>query len=555
MAIKYNGNNVTEIRFNSSSSNVNKVIKDGTIVWEKPFTYTTGSLPTGVASISCSRTKTYEPTAGTGAISSGGTIYYEDALSFSATASSGYNNPTTTSISSVSGNVTGSNQVRAGSRITWSYTINLSNMDSVKYSKDGGTNWTTIHANTTVTGIDYGATLKIQGVSGSTGYNPDTTTYSRTYSNRGGSITISGTRITWTATVSFGSTMTSWKYSTNGGSTWSGAQTGTSVSGLDYGAVLTVRANAAATGYNINTATNATANINSRSVTVPALSPFSYTISAATPSTGSVTSLTITKNGNAFISLSGADKHTSGTASYGDVLVCSCNVATGYVKPSNITHTVTGDYSYAPSPQKQTYTVSFRAEIGASLYTPDEVWYKTSSSGSYTRMDGANTITVNYGTTVYAYCTPPMEYQQDYGQSSVMSHTITSNYTFELECPRVYDYDKVYNSNGTLVSQVSVRKEYEHASDYNYRPNEWWYLQWPTSSFSRIEVIDSDGGKTSAQYFRMGTIAGASRPKIRIMINNETSTSREHYITIRAYNTSGSYKDTRVKVYWNGYED
>lgn len=104
--------NVTQIIYNGNE--LNKLVKDGSVMWEKPFTYITGTLPTGVASLNCYRSSSNEPTAGTGTISNNGTIYYEDTLTFSATASSGYTAPTTTTVSSVSGNVTGANQVTPG---------------------------------------------------------------------------------------------------------------------------------------------------------------------------------------------------------------------------------------------------------------------------------------------------------------------------------------------------------------------------------------------------------------------------------------------------------
>ena len=108
MSIKKDNVSVTAVKYNSQD--VNKVILDNKCVWCKPFTYTQGTLPTGVASLTCTRSSTDEPTASTGTIANGGTIYYDDKLYWAATASTGYritavkgsNSPVT-----VSGAITG----------------------------------------------------------------------------------------------------------------------------------------------------------------------------------------------------------------------------------------------------------------------------------------------------------------------------------------------------------------------------------------------------------------------------------------------------------------
>lgn len=75
--VTYNGNDVKQIIFNDSSA------------WAKPYTLSV-SKGTGVASITVSRISTLEPTASTGSISAGDTIFYGDVLSVSATAATGY---------------------------------------------------------------------------------------------------------------------------------------------------------------------------------------------------------------------------------------------------------------------------------------------------------------------------------------------------------------------------------------------------------------------------------------------------------------------------------
>ena len=75
--VTYNGNDVKQIIFNDSSA------------WAKPYTLSV-SKGTGVASVTVSRESSLEPTASTGSISAGDTIFYGDVLSVSATADTGY---------------------------------------------------------------------------------------------------------------------------------------------------------------------------------------------------------------------------------------------------------------------------------------------------------------------------------------------------------------------------------------------------------------------------------------------------------------------------------
>lgn len=88
MSIKKDNVNVTAVIYNNQD--VNKVILDNNCVWCRPFTYTQGTLPTGVESLVCRRSSTDEPSASTGEISNNGTIYYYDKLYWEATASTGY---------------------------------------------------------------------------------------------------------------------------------------------------------------------------------------------------------------------------------------------------------------------------------------------------------------------------------------------------------------------------------------------------------------------------------------------------------------------------------
>ena len=92
MALKYGNDSVTNLVFNGNT--VAELVKDNTIVWERPGTYVTGTLPTGVASLSCTLTGSSEPTVaslisslGAIPISNNGTIHHKDKLGLSVTSS------------------------------------------------------------------------------------------------------------------------------------------------------------------------------------------------------------------------------------------------------------------------------------------------------------------------------------------------------------------------------------------------------------------------------------------------------------------------------------
>lgn len=84
MAGKFNNENVNKINFNGQSVHTLKL--NNSIVWEEPYTLTIStSNGSYIKSYSVSRTATKEPTASTGALSNGATIYYDDTLSTSCT--------------------------------------------------------------------------------------------------------------------------------------------------------------------------------------------------------------------------------------------------------------------------------------------------------------------------------------------------------------------------------------------------------------------------------------------------------------------------------------
>ena len=93
MSLKFGNSNVTQVKFGpntSNLSNVNKIIFNNAVAWCRPFILYI-SKDSGVSSVTVTRTKTEEPTAATNAsIADGGTVYFNDKISISASPRSGY---------------------------------------------------------------------------------------------------------------------------------------------------------------------------------------------------------------------------------------------------------------------------------------------------------------------------------------------------------------------------------------------------------------------------------------------------------------------------------
>ena len=93
MSLKFGNSNVTQVKFGpntSSLSDVNKIIFNNAVAWCRPFILYI-SKDSGVSSVTVTRTKTEEPTATTNvSIADGGTVYFNDKLSISASPRSGY---------------------------------------------------------------------------------------------------------------------------------------------------------------------------------------------------------------------------------------------------------------------------------------------------------------------------------------------------------------------------------------------------------------------------------------------------------------------------------
>lgn len=87
MAINFNksSNPVKHIYLESKNQYVQELVYGSSVVWEEYVgVYSGGSLPTGVASLNCSRTS-QDPAVSAGAISPGASLYNKDVLTFTAT--------------------------------------------------------------------------------------------------------------------------------------------------------------------------------------------------------------------------------------------------------------------------------------------------------------------------------------------------------------------------------------------------------------------------------------------------------------------------------------
>ena len=137
--VTYNGNDVKQIKYNDS------------FAWCKPYTLSV-SKGTGVASVTVSRISSLEPTASTGSISAGDTIFHGDVLTVSATASTGYLLDDYTTSYTVSGNTSVSVTATPGY-----YTVSLNAItNATAYVNTAASNYSS-----SVT-AKYGSTIYVQ---------------------------------------------------------------------------------------------------------------------------------------------------------------------------------------------------------------------------------------------------------------------------------------------------------------------------------------------------------------------------------------------------------
>ena len=114
---------MTSLQVNGTDMNIFQV--DGVVKWRRPFTYTRGSLPTGVASISAEINYSVE-LYGKRVPATCDTIYFGEYIDITASPSTGYSSPTIATGSfpnPIAGNVLGTDYVTAGSVLSYTFTI------------------------------------------------------------------------------------------------------------------------------------------------------------------------------------------------------------------------------------------------------------------------------------------------------------------------------------------------------------------------------------------------------------------------------------------------
>ena len=339
------------------TGNVTTTLTSGSV---KSFTLTISSKPTGVSAHTVSRTSSPLKGASTGALSSGSTIYYGDVLSASATATTGYNNP---SLNWTSKTVTGAltSTATAGSvkSFTLSYPAKPTGVSAYTISRTSspnqGASTGTIVSSPSSAGsvtIYYGDKLSISATA-ATGYNAPTKSLTATTVSGNVTATVTAGAVkSWTLTInaiedecgnSYGvaSVSVSRTSSPNkGASTGVIASTTSSSTTVTvyYGDVLTASATGS-TGYNASlnwtsltvtsqpTALTATATVKSFTLSYPAkpTGVSAYTITRSSSPLKGATTGTIVNSPTSAGSV---------TIYYGDKLSISATAATAYNTPT-----------------------------------------------------------------------------------------------------------------------------------------------------------------------------------------------------------------------------
>lgn len=351
MSIKIGNESVNTVKYNDASKSISnqdvkQIILDGDFVWSKPFTYTRGTLPTGVASLTCTRYLTDEPTASTGTVASGATVYYGDQLYWSATASAGYTVSVSATIDNrltVTDNVNGvtASGVTA-TRITWTATVSLgTGVKNYIYSTNGGSTWSAATTATSIPNLDYTTTLTVKANEANTGYEVTSTTANATYSSQ--SVTVpAASRIKWSLAVTQSNYIASWTYKINSGSAVSKSASFT-ISNLDYSdSVVITATNQSEAGWNYGTPSGTgTFTYNGTKARTTTLS-----------STRSRKEFTITFSGPNY----GTWDYATRTAQYGDIISKSGTVVTCYKWDATSTARWTNEVSASATTAQYSYS-------------------------------------------------------------------------------------------------------------------------------------------------------------------------------------------------------
>lgn len=370
--------------------NVTATITAGSV---KSYTLTVSSLVAGVSSITVTRTSSPLKGASTGALSNGATIYHGDVLSATASATTGYNNPTPSWTSkTVSGNVTISATAGSVKTYTLSYPAKPTGVSSYSIMRidsplGGASVDTNIVNNPTTAGtitVCHGDEFTI-GATAATGYNNPTYSLSSTIATGNITATVTaGSVKSYTLSVPklptgiASCTISRTSSPLKGASTGTIATVGSSTQSITvyYGDVLSISATAT-TGYNAPTyklsSTTVTGNI---TTTLTAGSVKSFTLSyPAKPSGATAFSIMRIDSpyANASVDTNIVYNPTSAgtiTVYYGDELTAGITAATGYnASVSWTSKVITGNTSITASASLKTFTLSYPAKpTGVDVY-------------------------------------------------------------------------------------------------------------------------------------------------------------------------------------------
>jgi len=441
----------------------------------KSFKLTIGSKPTGVSSYTVSRISSAYGNGSLGVLSNGATIYYGDVLNASATATTGYNDPTLNWTSQVvTGNV--SSTVTAGS--VKSFTLTIS-------SKPTGVNTHTVSRTSSPLGgattgaLSNGATIYYGDVlsasaTATTPYNAPTLNWtSQTVTGNVTSTATAGSVKSYKLTISSLPTGVASVIVRRTASPNAGASTGNLSNGatIYYGDTLTATATAA-TAYNsptLNwTSQTVTGNVTS-TATAGSVKSFTLTISSKPTGVNTYTvSRTSSPNGGA---TTGALSN-GATIYYGDVLSASATATAPYNAPSLnwIIQTVTGNVtSTATAGSVKTFNISVDGfgtvfdDVCGNKYntTPglNSITVKVTSSPyggeiktTHVYEDGI--VTVYYGDAVEASIGTSAAYS---GSLTWTSKTITANTTL-TGSSTLKTYKLTIGSKPTGVSSYTVSR-------------------------------------------------------------------------------------------------
>jgi len=448
----------------------------------KSFTYTTGELPTGVASLTCNRYSSPNGGGSTGTLSSGSTIYYGDKLYWTATASDGYsittcNYNSTSSLYTVnSSNVVGVTATSVAATIQ-SYNLTLtinSGISTIYYKVNGAASFSSTTSNKTVS-VTYGTTYYVYAVATS-GY-----TLNSPYSSYSSSSPYSSTKTssaeTWSPTASANTyTVTLNKQSGTGGSS--------SVTAT-YGSAMPSATAPTRTGYTFGGFYDGEGGTGTRYYTDSMSSARNWDKTSNTTLyakwTAKTSALTFNLNGGSGTAPTGK------TATYGSAMP-----SYGGSAPTKAGYTFGGFYDGEGGTGTQYYTSSL---------TSARNWDKDTTSGTilYAKWTiNTYTVTINVNDSTYGSVSTTSITSVPYGSTvTISNNTITINGTTVTANIKTapsgykYEFSSWSNAPATITGAVTITANFTGTS------GEAAAISYASSFNTAISNVCNDSGNTN----------------------------------------------------------